>query len=220
VPTANGTVTSLREDGDIGLRTSFLDKPETMAFSNCGNYIVLTMNSTKSTSTVLKIPDEELKAKSSIKRTSSGEGLAQPSNTDLATLASMDVSALSLRPGQLLKGSQLGLDEDGGGSQVLSIRVKDAITMDLTNTQQTDTSQSLHLISLPELPGAERTTTAVRIPDEDNKSIRIFLNRDSQSVYYPSDEQIMERFPMVIDRSPSSVIHTVIANTPQIEYSY
>ena len=205
-------MTPLRKEGDLGMRKSYVDEPESMTISNCGKYVVLTTRSVKSASTVIKIPDEELVEMSDVAQPGISIEDVQGNSKELASIASMNVSAFNLRPGQVLKGSHLGLEIDGDSSRVLTIRADDTVNLDLSSAKLQKSLQSLRLISLPDLPGIEQTTAAVRIPRDGDHDILIFLNRNAQRVYYPSSEQGMERFPLVIERDPFSVVHTLMVD--------
>jgi len=68
-------MTSLRKHGDIALRASYVDAPETMALSTCGRYVVLTTEGGKSASTVIPIPEEEFRTAENADEIASGTGV-------------------------------------------------------------------------------------------------------------------------------------------------
>ena len=140
---------------------------------------------------------------------------SQPQGGELASIASMDVSTFNLKPGQLLKGAHIGITKDGDGSRVISIHAADVVNSNLNEVSK-GTIESLRLISLPNLPGLEKTATSVKVPENSDDLIQIFLNIQPQRTYYPLSNSDITQLPIMIERDPFSVIHTIIPETCRI----
>ena len=136
----------------------------------------------------------------------------QSSVTALDNIFAMDITKLSLRPGETFTS---GMPRYSGHTSA-SVRLVNGVQLDLQSEdcEGSSNQSSVQITALPNSIGTGNVPTALHMPTQDNSRLRIVLHKGAELSYpFPITQQGL--LPLVVERS-TAAIQARHTNTPRL----
>ena len=161
----------------------------------------------------VRLPAQALELEDFIPGTSKeNKSSHQSGGTAINSICTINISKLSLRPGEALASDM----PKYSGHTLASVRIGDGVQLDLGsgNGESSGSESSVQITALPSWIGAGSAPAVLHMPTQDDSTVRVVLHKGAE-LSYPVSSTQQGLLPLVVERS-TAAIQARNAITPQL----